>query len=292
MAGPFRSRGPQCARNTSVSRRGDRLIQGTHRSSISDVLPCFPMIKSASSFQSPVRIGCAGWSIPGSASSQFADAGTHLERYCRVFNCCEINSSFSRSHKKETWQRWAKIVPDEFRFSVKIPKAITHQGRLHCSPEILSEFLHQISFLGEKLGPILVQLPPSLEFVHSVADKFLSHLRQSCRTDIVWEPRHPSWFEDAANDLLKDYQVTRVAADPACVPAAKEPGGISELVYFRLHGSPRRYYSSYDSEFLRKLSFELQEMATKSRIWCIFDNTASGSAIHNALALKTAGDER
>jgi uncharacterized protein YecE (DUF72 family) len=211
-----------------------------------------------------------------------------LERYCQVFNCCEINSSFYRPHKKETWQRWAKTVPHEFGFSVKVPKAITHEARLHCSPESMSAFLHQISLLREKLGPILFQLPPSLEFEQSTVEKFLSQLRQSYRTDIVWEPRHPSWFERRASDLLKAYHVARVSADPACVPAASEPGGISGLVYFRLHGSPRRYYSSYDSEFLNELSSRLRHLAIKSRIWCIFDNTASGSAVHNALALKTS----
>ena len=232
-----------------------------------------------------VRIGCAGWSIPSLASSKFDTVGSHLERYCQVFNCCEINSSFYRPHKKGTWERWAKSVPDGFRFAVKAPKTITHEAKLNCSSEALSVFLHQITFLRGKLGPILLQLPPSLEFEPSATDRFLSMLRQSYLGDVAWEPRHGSWFDKRADDLLRVYQITRAAADPACVPEGSNPGGVSSLAYFRLHGSPRRYYSAYTAEYLNRLSSKLADLAIMARVWCIFDNTASGSAIQNALEL-------
>jgi uncharacterized protein YecE (DUF72 family) len=153
---------------------------------------------------------------------------------------------------------------------------------------VLPKFLREIAFLREKLGPLLVQLPPDFQFEHTVVYEFLSRLRQSYQRDVVWEPRHSSWFGDRANDLLKKFQVVRVAADPACVPTASEPGGKSDLVYFRLHGSPQRYYSSYDSQFLNELASKLRHLRTKSPAWCIFDNTASGAAIQNAMDLSTA----
>ena len=236
----------------------------------------------------PTRVGCAGWTIPKLAGPLFDTQGTHLERYSKVFNCSEINSSFYRSHKPETWERWAASVPDEFRFSVKVPKAITHDAKLNCTPAALSNFLGEIGFLREKLGPILVQLPPRFQFEHSVVYEFLSRLRESYQCEVVLEPRHITWFNHRANDLLKKFQVTRVAADPACVPSASEPGGKSNLVYFRLHGSPQRYYSSYDSRFLDALASKLRHLRTESSIWCIFDNTASGAAIRNAMDLRTA----
>jgi uncharacterized protein YecE (DUF72 family) len=208
-----------------------------------------------------------------------------LERYCQELNCCEINSSFYRPHKKETWVRWAQSVPAHFRFSVKMPKSITHVAKLACNSDVLSAFLQQIAFLDEKLGPILIQLPPSLEFDDSVTTKFLTLLRKSYSGEVVLEPRHLSWFDDRVNDLLAAYQVARVAADPACAPAAVDPGGISSLAYFRLHGSPRRYYSPYSAEFLDELFSKVQKLASAARVWCIFDNTASGAAIQNALAL-------
>src|ERR1700728_5240094 len=110
----------------------------------------------------PVRVGCAGWSIPQLAAAHFASRGSHLERYSQAFNSCEINSSFYRPHKKETWERWARSVPAEFQFAVKLPKSITHEAKLVCGLEILSPFLEQIACLGKQLGPVLVQLPPGL----------------------------------------------------------------------------------------------------------------------------------
>ena len=237
------------------------------------------------SSRSPVRVGCAGWSIPGQAATLFPSAGSHLDRYSQVFNCCEINSSFYRPHKKETWERWARSVPAEFRFSVKAPRTITHEAKLNCSSGVLSAFLQQIKFLGDKLGPVLIQLPPSLEFDRARAGEFLTLLRQNYAGDVVWEPRHSSWFGDRVDDLLKEFHVARVAADPACGPAARRPGGLTILAYFRLHGSPRRYYSAYSDDFLDALSAQVASLVPRARVWCVFDNTASGAAIHNALAL-------
>lgn len=233
----------------------------------------------------PVRVGCAGWNIPRQTTSHFASKGSHLERYSQSFNCCEINSSFYRPHKKETWQRWARSVPAGFRFSVKAPRTITHEAKLNCTSEILSAFLEQIKFLGEKLGPVLIQLPPSLEFDHARARKFLSLLRGRFSGDVVWEPRHISWFENEVDDFLKEFQIARVAADPACVPDAARPGGLARLAYFRLHGSPRRYFSAYSSDYLIRLVAQLASLDARARIWCIFDNTAFGAAIPNALEL-------
>lgn len=233
----------------------------------------------------PVRIGCAGWNVPKLVSPSFATDGSHLERYSRVFNCCEINSSFYRSHKNETWRRWAETVPEDFRFSVKLSKAITHEAKLVNTAEPLSRFFREIAYLGEKLGTVLIQLPPSLKFDPSVVHTFFSQLRKISQNDIVCEPRHETWFDERVNELLKEFHVGRVAADPPCVPVAGTPGGDPDLAYFRLHGSPRRYYSSYNSQFLSELASELRRLSTNSRTWCIFDNTASGSAIENAMVL-------
>jgi uncharacterized protein YecE (DUF72 family) len=236
---------------------------------------------------SAIRIGCAGWNIPKESAKGFPADGSHLQRYSRVLNAMEINSSFYRPHKHETWKRWAETVPPDFQFSVKAPKSISHEARLNCGPELLLPFLDQINCLGDKLGPVLVQLPPSLEFDPTVATKFLSLLRANFCGDIVCEPRHKTWFADRTTKVLKDFRVVRVAADPACVPAAAFPGGDASLAYFRLHGSPRLYYSSYADEFLDRLAAQLTGLAERMPVWCIFDNTALGFAMQNALELKS-----
>ena len=232
-----------------------------------------------------VRIGCAGWNIPKQFASEFASDGTHLERYSRQFLCTEINSSFHRAHRFQTWQRWAESVPENFQFSVKAPRAITHEGLLQPDHAKLNDFLQQIDLLRKKLGPILFQLPPSLEFDARRTTAFFTLLREMHNEDVVLEPRHKSWFYRGAEDLLTEFRVARVAADPGVIADAKDPGGWNGVVYFRLHGSPRKYYSAYDSDFLRSLATRMAHLSRVSHVWCIFDNTASGAALGNALEL-------
>jgi uncharacterized protein YecE (DUF72 family) len=234
----------------------------------------------------PPRIGCAGWSISRETARFFPAGASHLERYAQTFNACEINSSFYRPHKIETWKRWGESVPAEFRFSVKAPRTITHESGLNCGEELLSPFFHQISFLKNKLGPVLFQLPPKLDFDSVSVRQFLSSLRQIYAGDVVWEPRHPSWFTEKVDAMLKEFEIARVAADPARVLSAGEPGGRPSLVYFRLHGSPRTYYSSYSKDFLTALAARMADLAENAEVWCIFDNTASGFAVPNAMTLR------
>jgi uncharacterized protein YecE (DUF72 family) len=151
---------------------------------------------------------------------------------------------------------------------------------------VLLEFLRQVRHLDDRLGPLLFQLPPSLAFDLEVARRFLDLLREHHLGQVVWEPRHATWFDVQVELLLREYKITRVAADPACVPAAGMPGGDESLAYFRLHGSPRVYYSSYSDEFLDSLAVQLVGLAAAAPACCVFDNTALGFAAENGLALK------
>jgi uncharacterized protein YecE (DUF72 family) len=236
-------------------------------------------------FTLDVRIGCAGWNIPKAFASEFASGGTHLERYSRQFFCTEINSCFYRAHGCKSWQRWAESVPENFQFSVKAPRAITHEGLLQPDRAKLNDFLQQVDLLGKKLGPMLFQLPPSLEFDARRTTAFFTLLREMHNEDVVLEPRHKSWFHRGAEDLLTEFRVARVAADPSVTRDAKDPGAWNGLVYFRLHGFPRKYISAYDSDFLGSLATRLAHLSRVSHVWCIFDNTASGAALGNALEL-------
>ena len=249
---------------------------------------------SASATPPPVRaaepphpaaayVGCAGWSLPREAQPHFPAEGTHLARYAARFPAVEINSSFYRPHRPATYARWAASVPPGFRFSVKLPRAITHERRLVDAGPLLDAFLAGATALGPALGCLLVQLPPSLAFDVATADAFLAALRERHAGPVAAEPRHASWFDAAADRLLADWRVARVAADPARVPAAAEPGGWPGTVYYRLHGSPRTYYSAYDASVLHALAPRL--LAATPGAWCIFDNTALGAATVNALEL-------
>jgi uncharacterized protein YecE (DUF72 family) len=231
-------------------------------------------------------IGCAGWSLPQSERARFPETGSLLERYASWFPAVEINSSFHRPHRPTTYARWSASVPADFRFSVKIPKTITHGLRLQGADILLDTFLAESAGLGDRLGCLLVQLPPSLSFEPAVATAFFTTLRSRSSVPVACEPRHASWFTPEAGEILIELEVARVAADPARVPAAGEPGGWPDLVYFRLHGSPRVYYSAYDEEYLDALASRLEEHAAAGRqAWCIFDNTVLGAATRNALDL-------
>ena len=231
-------------------------------------------------------VGCAGWTLPRDVQARFAAAGSHLERYARRFPAVEINSSFHRPHRPSTYARWAESVPAGFRFSAKLPKTITHQRRLVDADDALAAFLAEAGALGGKLACLLVQLPPSLAFDADIAARFFTSLAARTAVPAVCEPRHPTWFTAQADDLLRAFRVARVAADPARVPEAAEPGGWPAIAYYRLHGSPRIYYSSYDADALDALAARIRAgQAAGRQVWCIFDNTAAGAAAQNALDL-------
>ena len=233
----------------------------------------------------PVYVGCAGWSLPREHWPLFTADGTHLQRYASQLTAVEINSSFYRPHRPQTYARWAESVPATFRFSVKMPKLITHVQRLQDCESLLEEFLSQCTSLGDSLGCLLVQLPPSLAYDEAVADAFFSALRQRYAGPVVLEPRHDSWLN--ADALLVEQHIGRVAADPSPIPGGDAPGGWPGIQYWRWHGSPRIYHSDYGQDRLKVLAQQvLNAQQTGAVTWCIFDNTASGFAVGNALTLR------
>ncbi len=240
-------------------------------------------------------IGTAAWSIPRELANDFPGDGQHLERYARRFACAEIDTSFYRPHRVETYARWAAMTPPHFRFAVKLPRAITHDARLRAARAPLRAFLAQASGLGDRLGVLLVQLPPSLAWDARIARDFFGLLRDTWAGPVACEPRHASWFEPAADRALARLHVSRVAADPASQPEGARPGGWlgpdgdgkGALLFYRWHGSPRVYWSAYDDAWLARQAAELACWPAGAVPFVIFDNTASGAATGNALALQS-----
>lgn len=231
-------------------------------------------------------VGCAGWSLPKTCAAAFPAEGSQLERYAAVFPTVEINSSFYKPHKPETYARWAASVPDGFRFAVKVPRAMTHDARLVEVDEGLDRFQREAGMLGDKLGCLLVQLPPRFGFTDTAAHAFFIALRERFGCSIAFEARHASWFSEPASALLRECGVIRVIADPAAgQPGLHEPTS-DEEVYVRLHGTPRIYYSRYPREEIAHWRAQFDALVAQGRkVWCIFDNTAEGAAVPNALEL-------
>jgi len=233
-----------------------------------------------------VRIGTAGWSIPRAAAGRFDSPGTHLQRYSCRLNCAEINSSFYRPHAASTYAKWRDSTPAGFQFAVKIPKTITHELKLRAAREAFDAFLAQTDGLADKRGPLLLQLPPSLAFESRVVTRFFNEVRRVYAGPMVCEPRHATWFAPLVASLLERYAISRVGADPPPVPDASTPAGWARLAYFRLHGSPRTYWSRYDENAIATLAATIGKMSIAGQVWCVFDNTASGAAIENACDLR------
>ena len=233
-------------------------------------------------------IGCAGWSIPRQSAAHFPAEGSHLERYAAVFGCVEINSSFHRPHRPQTYARWAGSVPEGFRFSVKLPRSITHDARLADVDALLDRFAGEAGALGAKLACVLVQLPPSLQFEQQLGAGFFARLRERFGCMLACEARHPGWFGDDATALLRAAQVTRVIADPP----KGQPGPhvpTTAAIYVRLHGSPRVYYSDYSPAYIAQLGLDMAaHLAAQRPVWCVFDNTLSPTFAEQALALQDA----
>ena len=236
--------------------------------------------------------GCAGWCIPRDNVASFPEEGSHLERYASVFAAVEINSSFYRSHRAKTYEKWANCVPDDFRYSVKLPRTITHDAKLVDIDTPLHQFAGEVDALGHKLGCVLVQLPPKLAFNREVAAPFLDQLYVTFQCMIALEARNASWFEEDATALLREREVTRVIADPAKGQDGPHVPTTADI-YARLHGSPRIYYSSYEPDYLAQLAHDMRVHSAAGRnVWTIFDNTASGAATPNALAVGAAAPAR
>src|SRR3954471_1385824 len=240
-------------------------------------------MEEAAHVKAELRLGTAGWNVPRVWKERVGGVASQLERYARVLNATEINSSFHKPHRRSTYEKWASATPDDFRFSVKVPKSVTHSSQLARAE--VDRFIEEIAGLGAKLGVLLVQFAPRKEFVGSDAESLFGALREGTPAALACEPRHASWFTPEVGAWLGKRRIGRVAADPARVPDADLPGGWPGLRYFRLHGAPRIYYSAYDRPFLRRLKPRLGAASSSSETWCIFDNTAAGAALENVLDL-------
>jgi uncharacterized protein YecE (DUF72 family) len=223
-------------------------------------------------------VGTAGWSVDRKVD-RFARTGSMLERYASVFSGVEVNSSFYRRHRPATWQRWHDSVPGGFMFAVKLARTVTHERGLVDADAEIETFFADVAPLQGKLGPILVQLPPKLEFDPSVAVAFLKCLRKHWSGRIEIEPRHVSWSDGSALDMLRDHDTGLVYADPQG-NELRQVAIESQSSYLRLHGSPKVYFSSYSAEDLTGFAALLGP-----HFWCIFDNTASGAAQINGIEM-------
>lgn len=229
-------------------------------------------------------VGTASWAIPNQHRQNFEIKDSILQSYATRFNAVEINSSFYREHKPSTYAKWRETVPNDFRFSVKLSRIFTHDDRLSVSRFQLKQTLEGIFELKEKLGCLLVQLPPSLNYESDTALNFFAAVREFYVGPLAFEPRHITWDRDEARELLSAFSISRVFTDPQPYFSRElELGDYNGLLYKRLHGSPSIYRSSYEKKALASIAKKMKHAQCET--WCIFDNTTLGFATENALLL-------
>ncbi|ASE60924.1 DUF72 domain-containing protein [Chryseobacterium indologenes] len=232
-------------------------------------------------------IGCSGFynnDWKGSLYTENAPSKDFLSLYAEHFNCVEINSTFYRKPTAKTLLKWHDETPDHFRFFIKIPKSVTHQNRLSESKEEITAFCTHIhDHLKDKLSGFLYQLPPSFNNTQENTDRIIRNIDSNFLN--VIEFRDESWWQKEIFSLLKRMNIIFSGVSfPGKLPEEviiNHP----EVLYYRLHGKPVLYKSSYSDDFLSHLAEQIKNHPQKAFIF--FNNTWGTSAIHNAMFLKS-----
>ncbi|RLB28801.1 MAG: DUF72 domain-containing protein [Deltaproteobacteria bacterium] len=229
-------------------------------------------------------IGTSGWNYKHWAEVFYpkdCPKARWLEFYAGHFSTVELNASFYRLPKPQTFENWRERTPDDFLWAVKASRYITHIKRLKESAEPLERLYGAVDVLEEKLGPILFQLPPSLSFNEEVFGRFCQHLKKDRL--YVLEVRHPSWEHQKAIDMLRDHNIALCVSDTAGrYPYLEED--TATFAYIRLHGSKQLYASDYSEAELQAYAQKIMQWSKDTYLY--FDNDYHGYAVKNARRMK------
>ena len=212
--------------------------------------------------------------------TEFQDK-SRLCYYASLMNSIEINSSFYKIPLSSTIKKWSSDVPEEFRFTFKLFKEITHNKDLVFDPDTVAKFFNVISGVGIKKGCLLVQFPPSIRIGHISQLIQLMAVLQDNNPDMEWkialEFRHPSLYIDEVYELLETYQLGMVIHDkiPANSPNRENH---ADFIYLRFHGPLGNYRGSYDDDVLHDYGIYIKEwLGEGKKVFVYFNNTMGES---------------
>ena len=207
-----------------------------------------------------------------------------LEFYATRFTTVELNNSFYRLPSEDAFANWRVSSPESFTFAVKVSRFITHIKRLKNSDQAVETFLSRARILGEKLGPLLYQVPPNMHRDDEKLASFLSILPKELKH--VFEFRHQSWLEEGVFQILRNYNIGFCIFD---MPELSCPVvATTDFAYIRFHGSTGLYWSCYSDEELAAWAKRLAGLATKLKaIYNYFNNDAEAFAVRNATTLRS-----
>lgn len=235
-----------------------------------------------------IWVGLSGWSYSnwrGAFYPTDLPSRRYLEFYAQKFLTTEINSSFYRLVRTQTYQKWAQIVPQDFVFAVKANRLFTHTQRLQDVEEPWHRFAQAVRALGSHLGPILLQFPQSFKRdEHHLADFLQMAQARAVDLRLVCEFRHVSWFTKEIYQLLHRYGVALCLADSPRYP--RYDVVTTDFLYYRLHGRTELFASSYS---VAELEDEAQQLQRHHKagvdVYVYFNNTMHGHALSNAHTL-------
>jgi uncharacterized protein YecE (DUF72 family) len=211
-----------------------------------------------------------------------------LRYYAGHFQTVEINNSFYRLPKKETLIAWRNSVPAGFIFTVKASRYITHMKKLKDPTDSLNGLLKAVEVLGDKLGPILFQLPPRWRFNPQRLSNFLDSLPNDYR--YAFEFRDPTWFDNRAYEMMSEHGAAFCIYELAGLLSPKEI--TADFIYTRLHGPGEAYRGQYDINVLAGWAGAFSTWVRQGKeIFCYFDNDEAGYAAQDALRLQEMFDE-
>ena len=204
-----------------------------------------------------------------------------LEYYSKHFNTVEMNYPFHRLPSSKNFSNWRETVSKEFVFAVKVSRYITHIKRLHCFKTPWKTFLRRASYLENKLGPFLFQLPPNFKKDLERLEEFIETVRDS-KLRFVLEFRDPSWFsEDVYQILKREKNISLCLADSPHWPF--EEVIVGNFVYIRMHGGKVLYTSNYSEKELKYWSKKIKGYLDQGLdVYVYFNNDARGYAVENA----------
>lgn len=236
---------------------------------------------------SQIHVGCSGWVYKhwrGIFYPEGLSQRLWFQRYAEEFDTVEINASFYRVPLDKTFDGWREKAPDGFRYAVKVNRFITHLKKLVGVEMEVDRFIELARRLGEALGPLLYQLPPSLHKDLVRLDSFLRRLPPDL--EHVVEFRHRSWYDEEVLALLDRRGVGFVVHDLRSLISPRWASG--RTAYVRFHGSGGRYSGRYsDEDLLRWTDWCLEQSRAGRSVWCYFNNDIHGHAIEDARTLKS-----
>lgn len=213
---------------------------------------------------------------------------SRLEYYASINNSVEINSTFYKLPKTATIIKWAESVPNDFQFTFKIPKKITHSKGMDFSLNDVKEFIDVICEIGSKKGCLLVQFPPSIKIAHfNKVESLLvalNHANSNSFWKIAMEFRDSSWYISEVYEMLEEFNATMVLHDMSTAVTGWNVV-IGNFVYLRLHGPEPRYRGDYSDEFLKHLAQQIKEWVAEEKIVYAYFNNTVGAAFKNMQSL-------